>query len=205
MIGMQSNPQQDLQALQPAMRPQVPQMPQVPQAPVAPPQGPMGPSVRGVPPTAIHPPTPPAPGPVEQKPIPNPLHGANTQGGGFKQIQHYLGTPSESDPSKSKGTIVKNAVKGAAKGTVGVAARTAAHALAPGVSSAVQAASKAPAGMKWILDFLNKRHDTHMNHEKEILSQIISEAKARGGGAPASMAGHEQDYYDNTRNTGNQL
>lgn len=59
--------------------------------------------------------------------------------------------------------------------------------------------------MKWMMDYLNKRHETSLNHEREVLKSILEEQRQRGGAAPESMRGHEQEYYDQTINTGNRI
>lgn len=86
--------------------------------------------------------------------------------------------------SPTKQSIVKKAVKKAGGKTEGTQ-------------------TKDQGVMKWMMDYLNKRHETSLNHEREVLKSILEEQRQRGGGPPASMEGNAQAYYDNTRNTGN--
>lgn len=60
--------------------------------------------------------------------------------------------------------------------------------------------SRMPSGLKWVMDYLNKRHQNHMDHEREILNRVLEQSRQRGGAAPDSLRGHEQEYYDNTVN-----
>lgn len=169
MIGMQSTPQQDLQALQPAMQQPMPQPMPMPQ---------MGGNIQ-------------MPGAAPQNQAP--LH---------PQMAPFP-TPAPA-PTPDKGSIIKKAVKKAG----GVAAKgleTAAGVIAPGITDAAKVASKAPAGMKWLLDYMASRHKDHLDHEREILKSVLEQAKTRGGAAPDSLSGNEQAYKDNVRNTGNHL
>lgn len=58
--------------------------------------------------------------------------------------------------------------------------------------------------VKMITDHLSQSRQSHMDHERDILKQAIA-AHQQGGGAPDSMRGHEQEFFDQTRNTGNHL
>lgn len=91
-------------------------------------------------------------------------------------------------------------------GQVGSAAAMGAGALAPGVAAAVKGVGPASEVggniLKTITDHLAKSRDSHMSHEKEILQKVLDAQKERvqngGSPVPPSMAGHEQDYFDQT-------
>ena len=231
---MQTTPQQDLQSLQPAMtQPYVPGQvqPIAGSTPIVPGQTLQGPVPGSTPSLPGQLQTmggvSPMPSPLPQPQMSPSLNVApqqpqqpqqqdanntsapsntNTQGAtpvtGTEPRPHF----SAVGPAPKKDIVKKAVAKsgGSSKPSTGVTA----GALNPGVASAVQnskTSGSGPAGMKWLLDYLHKRNSDHLDHERQILQSVIDESKARNGAAPASMAGHEQDYYDQTRNTGNRL
>ena len=189
---MRSTPEQDLQALQPAMQP----MPQ----PMMQSQQPMP---NPMPQPQMAPVTPPKPfsGDYYMNSAQMGPQGGKNQPGYTTDtmIQRNLearpggekwGKPTSPDTSRQ--SIVKKAVKKSSG------------------SSNKASGEKTPGVMKWLMDYLNKRHESSLNHEREVLKSILEEQRQRvdSGGSPVPeslQGGGEQAYFDNVRNTGNRI
>ena len=146
-------------------------------------------------------PTMPLPPDVQQRLNNDPTHGwgrvdtgqrslgQNFPGTGMPMTDQRVPNPLPQPQMETKGSIVKKAVKKA------------------GGTTQKNSGDKTPGVMKWLMDYLNKRHESSLNHEREVLKSILEEQRARvdSGGSPVpdSLKGHEQEYFDNVRNTGN--
>lgn len=204
------------------VKPQMPAAPSLPspqmQAPGKPPMAMPGGSSAGAPPIAQKPMIPglgggPMPGGAPQMPGAMP-GGSPTGAPPIAQPPMPPAQPGmNSGPEQDIAAIQNMYGKfGGGAGAPGAATSTpgAGGGMFPGVMGAMKGAMGGAMGMggnllKTITDHLHNSRQSHMDHEKAILQDVIKSSRERGGGAPDSMRGHEQDYFDNTRNMGAKL